>query len=210
MPAAEALAALGTDNIQVEKLVYQYLDAQSLKILAKTPLRDAVTQFVDKDDKHAVDQFVTDSLAEHVKGLLVTDAGPDGEDVDDVMTRLRDQQEASFAAGTKKLKRKNAKLKPRPDTWDTDNDGAWEDEPGAWEYIEADEAEETASKRGRAAIARSDDEASVVSASVPTKSTTRKAPAKRAPAKPKAPVKAKGKFSSRTLDDPIHRFGSQF
>jgi double-strand break repair protein MRE11 len=193
MPAAEVIAALGTDNIQVEKLVYEYLDAQALKILAKTPLRDAVTQFVDKDDKHAVEQFVADSLTEHVKGLLITDAGPDGEDVDDVMTRLRDQQESLFAAGVKKLKRKNAKLKPRPDEWDTDMDGEWEDQPGAWEFIEGGEAEETTGKHGRTAAVGSDDDASVVSASVP-KATTKKAPAKRAPAKPKAPVKAKGTF----------------
>ncbi|EHK98982.1 putative Double-strand break repair protein mus-23 [Glarea lozoyensis 74030] len=188
MPTVEALAALASEGVKVEQLVREYVAAQSLKILPKAPFGDAVTQFVDKDDKHALEQFVNDSLAAQLKGMLAAEAGVDDEPaLHAVMDRLRDQQEALFAAGTLKLKKKNAKLKPRPETWDTDMDGDWEDEPGAWEFIEGDDAEDAAGKRG----AGSDDNASIASAAVTAKSTGRKAPAKKAPAKPRAPAKPK-------------------
>jgi double-strand break repair protein MRE11 len=54
IPGEAVLASLTADNVKVEKLVQEFLTAQSLKILPKAPFGDAVTQFVDKDDKHAM------------------------------------------------------------------------------------------------------------------------------------------------------------
>ena len=209
MPAEEALAALGLDNVKVEQYVKEFLSAQSLKILPKTPFGDAVTQFVDKDDKYAVEQFVVDSLAEQIKNMLATETSVDDVDLDAVMDQLRDNQESLFATGNMKLKKKNAKLKPRPATWDTDMDGEWEDEPGAWEFVEGEEAEGPAKRGGRAALVDSDDNASIASAAVPAKTTGRKAPAKKPPSKPRAPAKAKGRFHS-TLHFPFASAQSKY
>jgi double-strand break repair protein MRE11 len=199
MPAESVLAAMAIDDVKVEKLVHEFLTAQSLKILPQAPFGDAVTQFVDKGDKYAMEIFVNESLSAQVKDMLAI--AVDDEDIDSVMDTLRQKQEALFATGALKLTKKKGKLKPRPDHWDSDMDGEWEDQPGAFEFVEGEEDENapTPAKKGSrgkvATLADSEDNASVVSAAA-KKATAKKAPAKsRAPAKPRAPAKAKGFFS---------------
>lgn len=188
MPDESILAALAVDSVKVEKLVREFLTAQSLKILPQAPFGDAVTQFVDKDDKHAMEMFVNESLAGQVKQMLELD-GDDEDELESAMERYRNRVDEMFAAGT--LKRtKKAKYKPRPENWDSDMDGEWEDQPGAIELSDIGEDETPAppARRGRSGIL-SDDDDDVSIAPAPTK----KAPAKRAPAKkaaaPKAPAK---------------------
>ncbi len=147
---------------------------------------------MDKDDKHAMETFVDDSLTVQVKQMLLADADDD-EEIESVMDRVRAQQEALFEAGVLKRPKKKGKLKPRPQTWDSDMDGEWEDQPGAFELNGDEDGEDAtpapAGRRGRAATLVSDDDASVVSGT--TKNTAAKAPAKKAPAKSRAPAKAK-------------------
>ena len=184
MPGDEVLASLATDSIKVEKLVQEFLTAQSLKILPKAPLGDAVTQFVDKDDKHAMESFINESLSAQVKEMLAMDEDANEDDLDAVMERLRQKQEEQFAAGIRMGPKRRGNLKPRPTNWDSDLDGDWEDAPGAYEMSEGE---------GGAGGAGSDDDASIISAAAPAKKApAKKAPAKRAPAKPRAPAKAKG------------------
>ena len=188
------LAAMSIDNLKVEKLVREFLTAQSLKILPQAPFGDAVTQFVDKDDKHAMETFVNESLAMQLTGLLEQESEEE-EDVDNVMERIRAKAEAEFASGLRKRPRKKGKMNPRPDNWDSDMDGEWEDQPGAFDHSEGDDDNDDddagpVSRRGRAAV--SDDDASIVSAApARKKAPAKKAPAKKAPAKPRAPAKAK-------------------
>lgn len=59
--ALEALAD-GSDAVKVESLVQDFLSAQSLKVLPQGPFGDAVTQFVTKDDKHAMELFVSEQI----------------------------------------------------------------------------------------------------------------------------------------------------
>ncbi|RDL37314.1 Uncharacterized protein BP5553_04747 [Venustampulla echinocandica] len=185
MPEESILASMAIDNVKVERLVREFLTAQSLKILPQAPFGDAVTQFVDKDDKHAMEMFVNESLSSQVKELLTMHK--DDDDLESAMDNFRARQEALFEAGVLKRQKRRGKLKPRPQIWDSDMDGEWEDQPGAWEFTDAeDESAAPATKRGRAALGGSDDETSIFSAP-----TTRKAPAKKAPAKPRAPPKAK-------------------
>ncbi|RKU43377.1 meiotic recombination [Coniochaeta pulveracea] len=124
--AAEAIESM--DTIKVEALVQEFLAAQSLKVLPQAPFGDAVNQFVSKDDKHAMEAFVEDSLADQVKNLLSLEA--DEDELDSAMERVRSQLESQFAAGRLKLARKR-RFKPRPDAWDSDLDGHWEDQPQA-------------------------------------------------------------------------------
>jgi len=187
-----SLADLDSENIKVGKLVHEFLTAQSLKILPQAPFGDAVTQFVDKDDKHAVEAFVNESLTIQVRDLLAREV--DEEDLDPAIERLRTQQEKLFADGLLKLPKKKGVLKKRPSAWDSENDGAWEDNDLAYELVSDDEDASPAptGKRGRAAAvaASDDDDASVISVTT-KKPAAKKAPAKKAVAKPRAPAKPK-------------------
>ncbi|KAI2632341.1 DNA repair exonuclease [Hypoxylon sp. NC1633] len=127
----ELLATLeGIDEIKVNKLVEEFLtaQAQSLKILPQAPFGDAVNLFVDKDDKHAMESFVTESLSQQVKQMLSLEAND--EDIATTMERIKEQLEQQFAAGHIK-QAKRITYKPKPDDWDSDLDGHWEDNPDA-------------------------------------------------------------------------------
>lgn len=168
------------DTIKVEALVQEFLAAQSLKVLPQAPFGDAVNQFVSKDDKHAMETFVSESLAGQVKNLLSLD--PDEDSLDTAMERVRAKLDAQFAAGQLKIARRR-RFKPKPDDWDSDLDGHWEDNPEAL----ANPAEEEAPTppgngraRGRAAqtLNAGDDDISMDDAEE-EEAPVRKAPARR-------------------------------
>jgi double-strand break repair protein MRE11 len=128
----------GLDTVAVEKLVREYLAAQSLTILPQNYFGDAVSQYIDKDDKHAMELFVNQSLANQIKHLLDLDRDDEDEDDDEeqnlaeAMEKYRCQLEEMFAKGQiKRSKDGQNRFKPRPDGWDSEFDGAWEDQPGA-------------------------------------------------------------------------------
>lgn len=130
IPEESVLAQITLDSIKVDKLVKEFLAAQSLSILPQNSFGDAVSQFVDKDDKHAMEMFVNESLTSQVKNLLSTEEPVEDDDIADAMDRYRAKLEELFASGVIK-KTKPTKLKPKPDHWDSDLDGAWEDQAGA-------------------------------------------------------------------------------
>ncbi|KAI8314187.1 Double-strand break repair protein mus-23 [Colletotrichum sp. SAR11_240] len=192
--------ALGLDTIKVEALVQEFLAAQSLKILPTAPFGDAVNQFVNKDDKHAMEEFVSESLAGQVKQMLSLDS--DDEDYDKHMEMYRSKLEEQFSKGLLK-ERSKRKIKPKPDDWDSDMDGHWEDQPGVIE-TEAVSEPATAKARSRRAQTQDDDDdmmdledepvarqpakrgaaARTTKAAAPKKAPTKKAaPAKKAPAR---------------------------
>ncbi|KAI9677350.1 MAG: meiotic recombination [Bathelium mastoideum] len=129
LPEQSFLAQLAIDNIKVEKLVREFLTAQSLTILPQNSFGDAVGQFVDKDDKHAVETFVNESLQHQIKHLLKAD-GVDEKEMADAITANKSKMEQLFASGQVKLRNKT-KLKPKPANWDSDFEGHWSDDPGA-------------------------------------------------------------------------------
>jgi double-strand break repair protein MRE11 len=166
--AVSHLAAL--DTVKVEQLVREFLSSQSLSILPQNSFGDAVAQFIDKDDKHAMEMFVNESLESQVKHLLALDRDDDGMDDEEqeqsslvtAMEKYRGQMENMFSKGVKKRTRGKKRFKPKPDGWDTEFDGVWEDQPGALIHSDhegGDPAEEeagedgTAPARGRAAAA---------------------------------------------------------
>lgn len=134
----EAMSHLATlDTVQVEQLVREFLAAQSLSILPQNSFGDAVSQFIDKDDKHAMEMFVNESLEGQIKHLLSLDRDSDHEEeteqssLQNAMEKYRNQMEDMFSKGVKKRTRGKKRFKPKPDGWDTEFDGAWEDQPGA-------------------------------------------------------------------------------
>ncbi len=128
----------GLDTVAVEKLVREFLAAQALTILPQNYFGDAVSQYIDKDDKHAMEMFVNESLANQIKHLLDLDhEDPDEDEAEEghlaeAMEKYRSQLEEMFAKGQiKRTKDAANRFKPKPDSWDSEFDGAWEDQPGA-------------------------------------------------------------------------------
>lgn len=123
----------GGEIVKVESLVQEFLEAQSLKVLPQGPFGDAVNQFVVKDDKHAMELFVSEHLSGQVKQMLGLES--DDEDLNSAMEIYRtriEQQDATSIGNLQAGKRRV--LKPKPDTWDSDFEGNWEDEPDAWAH----------------------------------------------------------------------------
>ncbi|KAJ8126422.1 hypothetical protein O1611_g7216 [Lasiodiplodia mahajangana] len=197
LPEDVAASLAEMDSVKVAKLVEEYLKAQSLKILPQAPFGDAVTQFVDKDDKHAMEQFVIESLSGQVKQMLSLE--DDEEDLESAMERIKKKLEHQFATG--QLKRgPRLMYKPKPDEWDSDLDGHWEDQPEAINHAPVEEEPSRPAKpraRGRKAtrtgfIDDEDEEMDDVAEEVPAPKTSRgrpKAATTRAKAAPKAPAK---------------------
>lgn len=130
MPEESVMAQLSLDTVKVEKLVREFLTAQSLTILPQNSFGDAVSQYVDKDDKHAMELFVNESLADQVKHLKTLD-GDDEDEIATAMEEYKAKLEDMFAKGHLKRRTKGRKLKPKPDGWDSEFDGEWADQPGA-------------------------------------------------------------------------------
>jgi double-strand break repair protein MRE11 len=152
LPEESILAQLSIDSVKVEKLVREFLTAQSLTILPQNSFGDAVSQFVDKDDKHAMEMFVNESLMDQIKHLMEIDHA-DEEEIQNAMDAHKSKLEELFAAG--RLKRtKRAKLKPRPPNWDSDLDGEWEAQPAALVRSDMDEGAEEEEEAPLASTAR--------------------------------------------------------
>lgn len=187
---------LGLDTVKVEALVQEFLAAQSLKILPQAPFGDAVNQFVNKDDKHAMESFVSDSLASQVKQMLNLDS--DDEDLDSAMEKIRATMDSKFSKGLLKMASRRT-YKAKPEEWDSDLDGHWEDQPEALEVTRAGTGRGPVQGQDDDAMELSEEEAPVKKA--PAKRgaaktakapAAKKAPAKKAPAK-KAPARGQGK-----------------
>ncbi|VDB88129.1 Bgt-4726, partial [Blumeria graminis f. sp. tritici] len=190
MPDASVLDIMEGDGIKVSKLVHEFLTAQSLKIIPQAEFGDSVTQFVEKGDNHAMEEFVSESLTLQVREMLAIDE-EEISNIDEQMEIIRTKREKLFAAGLLKKNKERRKLLPRPLNWDSDEQGEWADQPGA---VIIDEDEDTtsavASKRAKNSLFVSDDELPIVTE--PKKKTVAvKAPVKRNTTKPRAAEKAK-------------------
>ena len=139
LPPSSALADMTIDNVKVEKLVREFLTAQSLTILPQNSFGDAVSQFVDKDDKHAMELFVAESLKSQVKHLVDLEQQEDDDDIQTHIEANKSRLEELFAAGHLKKPRR-ARVKPKPDNWDTDLDGDWSDQPAALVHSDDEDA----------------------------------------------------------------------
>ncbi|RFU77888.1 dna repair rad32 [Trichoderma arundinaceum] len=203
---SDALESLGDDSaelVKVENLVNQFLSAQSLKVLPQGPFGEAVNQFVAKDDKHAMELFVSEHLSGQVRQMLGLES--DDEDLNNAMEiyKRRVEQREATAGSIGKMAQGERKriLKPKPDTWDSDFDGNWEDEPDAWTYEDVALQEEVparpqASRSSRKAQQQDDvmldmDEDEPPEAKTKRGATraTKAAPAKKAPAAKKPPAR---------------------
>ena len=202
-PEESVMAQIQMDTVKIERLVQEFLTAQSLTILPQNNFSDAVNQFVDKDDKDAMKHFIDAALLEQVGFLIKGGAGgeaggDDDADLDEehmmeLMEQFKMRREDMFAKGEiQRPKKPKGSRKPRPDYWDSDMNGEWEDDPASLirESVQPED---------------DDDDASVVSGAARGKATGRgrsgkaattrggkAAAAKKAPAAKPAP-KGRGK-----------------
>jgi double-strand break repair protein MRE11 len=151
LPESTALD-LQDGSVKVDLLVSTFLAAQSLKILPQAPFGDAVSQFVTKDDKHAMESFVSESLAGQVKQMLDLDSD-EGEDLDAAMEEYRKKLEEQFVAGQLRFGTKRV-LRPAPEDWDSDLDGHWELQPVAFEEVSQAPTTAVTGAVGRSAASR--------------------------------------------------------
>jgi double-strand break repair protein MRE11 len=140
MPEDQVMAQLSLDSVKVSKLVEEFLTAQSLSILPQNGFSDAVGQYIDKEDKHEIEDFIRDSMAHFNKELLAGD-DEDVNEVDNMMEQIKESLEKAFAKGELKSKRKGRR-KPKPDMWDSDDMGHWVDNPASRYREEEDEEQE--------------------------------------------------------------------
>ena len=218
MPDEEVLKTITIDTAGVDKLVKEFLTAQSLTILPQNSFSDAVSQYVDKDDKHAMQEFIEESLKLQQGNLLEgQEDDDDGKLIDDdvlleQMEKNRKTLDDAFDRGERKKKSRKGARKPRPDDWDSDEAGqAWEDSYMSMYFNGEDE--------GMANGDDDDDAASVASSTRPARGrgsrggrggkaaagTTRKAAAapKKAPAKATTARGKKKELSDEEMEDAI-------
>lgn len=202
----DLLAAYGgsIDNIRVEKLVQEFLDKATLSILPEKGLGDAIGQFVDKDDRHAVEAFVDETL----KGLgarFDSFEELNEELVAEIVAEHKSYLEDLFDRGLVKPVRPQRRLKEKPDNWDSDIDGTWADQPAAHirdeelltENDDATIASDTPAARGgrgRGRGSRGGRGRGAASTTTRKTAATKKAPAK-APAKASARGRRKAAVS---------------
>ena len=181
MPEESTLASLDIDSVKVDKLVREFLAAQTLTILPQNSFGDAVSQFIDKDDKHAMEVFVADNLSKQVEDLMKMDQ-LDEDNLRDAMEGSKSHLEELFASGHRTMRRKT-KRKPRPDGWDSDFNGAWEEQPAAVDRSDIEDDDEDASDEPAAkSTAKGRGKAALTKAAAPAKKA---APAKNSRSKKK-------------------------
>ncbi|TQV94346.1 hypothetical protein V2A60_002618 [Cordyceps javanica] len=184
----------GGDMVKVDSLVQDFLSAQSLKVLPQGPFGEAVNQFVAKDDKHAMELFVSEHLTGQVKQMLGLES--DDEDLNSAMEIYRTRVEQQLEGGAKPASGERRRvLQPKPATWDSDFDGEWEQAPGAWTYEAVGDASLVAGGSAASRVADSllDEEDTAPAKTTRRGAATKKAPTKKAPAKKAATTRGRGR-----------------
>ncbi|KAJ7704437.1 DNA repair exonuclease [Mycena rosella] len=178
-------------RVRVGTLVKKYLEAQELQLLGEMEMSDAIAMFVEKDDTHAIQAYVTKAFKKLTKSAQA--AGDDeeiGEDeLDEMLAKAKAEQDKQYADKMKETQAARSKAKGKSKAAEPESDDSMMvDEPvrGAGSDFDEDESEPAPVKKKGAAAAK-----------------PKKAPAKaKAPAK-KAPAKKGKKAVSDSDDDEI-------
>ena len=193
MPEEHIMAQLSLENVKVSKLVEEFLTAQSLSILPQNQFSESVTQFVDKDDKHGIEQFIAEAMEHYNTALLAGDEDEvDEEAVNEMMEQIKASLETAYDRGELQASKRKGSRKPKPEDWDSDFFGRWEDNVASiiresdGEEEDEEEEDETPAPKKKATRGRGGKAAAG--------STRKTAAAKKAPAKkPAAKSNGRGK-----------------
>ncbi|KAK9333498.1 Mre11 DNA-binding presumed domain-containing protein [Lipomyces starkeyi] len=92
--AIDVIDAVDLDHIKVQSLVEEFLKQQTLDVLPAAGMNDAISQYVDKDDKQAIKTFVDETLEKQMKRLMsLGDVGE--EELEHVMASANQGQQSS-------------------------------------------------------------------------------------------------------------------
>lgn len=101
------LSDVGLATLRVSALVKQFLEKQTLQCLPENELGDAVTQFVEKDDKDAVKDFVADHLKSQVD--IMTANKTTENNLNDAIERNKVAISEQFEARQERLRQQRAR-----------------------------------------------------------------------------------------------------
>lgn len=126
VPDAIKDAIENEDIIRIDVLVREFLQNSSLKVLPANQFEDAVIRYIEKGGKETVDEFINETLTKSLDYLVKIDDSKLDNDVEAAIEQCKERLERRWAqAGDKWTPRR--KLKPKPDDWDSDMDGPWDD-----------------------------------------------------------------------------------
>ena len=139
----EELSSAGLDTV-----VQQFLAAHPLVILPRNHFGEAMSKFVDKDEKAALEVFVDDQHEKQKSALLELEAQADEQDLDQAIEVHRTRQEETFVPGTNTVTAarptKATRPSSKPADWDSEEDGTWQE---AEDIAEVSDEESVASRR---------------------------------------------------------------
>lgn len=98
MPEESALNHITIEDIKPDKLVREFLAAQTLKVLPQNLFGDAVDQFIRKDDKDALQSFVDENMTKMTQHLFVS-GGQGEEEIQEEMEEYKTHLEDAFSKG---------------------------------------------------------------------------------------------------------------
>ncbi|KAJ6464151.1 Metallo-dependent phosphatase-like protein [Mycena vitilis] len=177
-------------RVRVATLVKKYLEAQELQLLGEMEMSDAIAMFVEKDDTHAIQTYVTKAFKKLTKSAQATgDDDEMGEDeLDEMLAKAKAEQDKAYADKVKdgQASRAKAKGKGKAAASVESDDSMMADEPMGGGGSDFDDDSEPAPVKKKA----------------PAKKAPAKAPAKKAAPK-KAPAKRGKKVVSDSDDDVI-------
>ncbi|KAJ7845927.1 Metallo-dependent phosphatase-like protein [Mycena leptocephala] len=183
-------------RVRVATLVKKYLEAQELQLLGELEMSDAIAMFVEKDDTHAIQAYVTKAFKKLTKSAQATGEEDEmGEDeLDEMLANAKAEQDKAYADKLKETQASRAKAKGKGKaaaSVDSD-DSMMVDEPvgggGGSDFDDDSDAAPAPAKKKTAAAA---------------KKAPAKAPAKAKAAPKKAPAKRGKKAVSDSDDDDV-------
>ncbi|KAJ7201073.1 Metallo-dependent phosphatase-like protein [Mycena pura] len=98
LTSAEKLA-----RVRVQTLVRKHLEAQELQLLGEMEMSDAIAMFVEKDDTHAIQSYVSKAFKKLTKSAQATngDDDVDEDDVDEMLAKAKAEQDQQYAEKVK-------------------------------------------------------------------------------------------------------------
>lgn len=140
-------------------LVREFLQNSSLKVLPQNQFEEAVIEYIERGGKEAVDEFVNETLAKSLKYLVKVDDTDLDNDLQGIVDQCREVLQQRWVEQGGKPWVQKRKLKPRPEFYDSDKEGPWDDpeKPERWESI-TEAATAKAKGRSRVRKSASDDD----------------------------------------------------
>ena len=144
-------------NVTLDQPVREELDKVMPSVLPKNGFLDALSQFIEKDDNHAIESFVNKSTDSTNKYLVSLD--DPNEEMDDkkrqdsiekAMQTFRVRLEEEFnqhkARERERYSHGKKRFHPKPDGCDSSFDGHWENQPGSLMSVDDGEEDQNADK----------------------------------------------------------------